>query len=144
MEFSEYDLQIQRDLTRKLDQMEARDTSIEATRHSPYPVKTFEDRTLRRRAFYLESCLTALVTPYPDICIRAGCQAYTYSGEDWNASEHALYPGERDYLINVRNRMESFLRPEGLAERPNRQLGGKGAKTESSGPEILVSHVGDK
>lgn len=97
-------------LTRALDRMEARNPSIQPGAHSSYPVKSFEDKRMRLRAYYLESCLTALSTSDMLIGLRAAFQAFGYSGEDWgDRSLQALYPGERDYLIAIRNRYETLV-----------------------------------
>lgn len=97
-------------LTRQLDQMEARDLTLASGAHSAYPVKSFADERLRVRAYYLESCLTALASPDMLIGLRAAFQAFAYSGQDWGKpSLQALYPGERDFLIAIRNRFECLM-----------------------------------
>lgn len=97
-------------LTAQLDRMDARDPSIQPGAHSAYPVKSFTDQRMRVRAYFLESCLTALSTSDMLIGLRAAFQAFGYSGEDWgNRSLQALYPGERDMLIAIRNRYETLV-----------------------------------
>ena len=100
-----------RALIRLLDQMDAREPSLQPSGTSVYPVKAFEDRAKRTRAYFLESCLTALSTDDPMVAVRSACQAFAYSGEDWARSgdERGIYGCERDYLIAVRNRIEAMV-----------------------------------
>lgn len=100
-----------RALTYKLDQMDVRAADQQVTSMNLYPLRAFGqyERPLQIRAYYLESCLTALLTNDRPVAVRAMVQAYAYSGIDEGAKLGSILCGERDYLIAVRNRVEAWI-----------------------------------
>lgn len=102
-----------RAITYKLDQMDVRAPDQQVTSMNLYPLRAFamsaEERRTQIRAYYLESCLTALLTNDRPVAVRAMVQAYAYSGIDEGAKLGSILCGERDYLIAVRNRIEAWI-----------------------------------
>lgn len=120
-------------LERQIDAIDARDTESAKWRtSSTCPVKYFEDKPTRYRAYFLESCHTTLAHTEPLIAFRACVQVFQYA--------HAAVGHEKsDLLIDCRNRIEDLLLESAQRQRELKEAALMGCNPSSLEDDYALS-----